>query len=123
MPRMARLVVCGFALVIAIFSPTNAFVSVDFPTLGRPTKVTNPLRVVSVIVRLLFLACGAFHEHCRDPSSAPSGGATRENQTVDLRGDARLRNLVNRLTEQSTDRIDVLVFELDAEEIADVVEG
>jgi hypothetical protein len=48
MPRMARRVVCGFELVIATFSPTSALVSVDLPTLGRPTKDTNPaLNVVS----------------------------------------------------------------------------
>ncbi len=44
MPRIARRVVCGFELVIATFSPTSALVSVDLPTLGRPTKVTNPDR-------------------------------------------------------------------------------
>ena len=42
MPRIARRVVCGLSLVMATFSPTSAFVSVDFPTLGRPTNVTKP---------------------------------------------------------------------------------
>ena len=46
MPRIARRVVCGFELVMATFSPTSAFVRVDLPTLGRPTKVTNPARNV-----------------------------------------------------------------------------
>jgi len=41
---MARLVVCGFDEVIATFSPTSALVRVDLPTLGRPTKETNPAR-------------------------------------------------------------------------------
>jgi hypothetical protein len=30
--------------VIATFSPTSAFVRVDFPELGLPTKQTNPDR-------------------------------------------------------------------------------
>ena len=44
MPRIVCRVVCGFGDVIATFVPTSAFVSVDFPTLGRPTKQANPLR-------------------------------------------------------------------------------
>ena len=44
MPRIARRVVCGLSLVIATFSPTSAFVSVDLPTFGRPTNVTKPER-------------------------------------------------------------------------------
>jgi hypothetical protein len=42
MPRMARRVVCGRLLVMAIFVPTRAFISVDLPTLGRPTKDAKP---------------------------------------------------------------------------------
>ena len=41
---MIRRVVCGLVEVIAIFSPTRAFIKVDFPVLGRPTRVTNPYR-------------------------------------------------------------------------------
>jgi hypothetical protein len=41
---MARRVVCGFDEVMATFSPTRALVSVDLPTLGRPTNETNPAR-------------------------------------------------------------------------------
>jgi hypothetical protein len=42
MPRIALLVVWGLEEVMAIFSPTKAFVSVDFPTFGLPTKDTKP---------------------------------------------------------------------------------
>jgi hypothetical protein len=52
---MALLVVCGLALVIATFSPTKAFVSVDLPTFGLPTKVTKPDRKL-VIEYLSLLA-------------------------------------------------------------------
>jgi len=44
MPRMARRVVCGRLLVMAIFVPTRAFISVDLPTLGLPTKHAKPDR-------------------------------------------------------------------------------
>lgn len=47
-PRIARRVVCGFGLVMAIFSPTRAFVRVDLPTFGRPTKDTKPARYPSL---------------------------------------------------------------------------
>jgi hypothetical protein len=39
---MARLVVCGRLLVMAIFDPTSAFMSVDLPTFGRPAKAAKP---------------------------------------------------------------------------------
>ena len=40
---MTRLrVVWGRLDVIATFSPTRVFSSVDFPTLGLPTMVANP---------------------------------------------------------------------------------
>jgi hypothetical protein len=39
-------VVWGVSLVIATFEPMRAFVSVDFPALGRPTSATKPLRML-----------------------------------------------------------------------------
>src|SRR4051794_19125878 len=44
MPRTAVRVVCGFEEVIATLLPTSAFVSVDLPAFGRPTKEAKPLR-------------------------------------------------------------------------------
>ena len=35
-------VVCAFEVIMDIRSPTNEFISVDFPTLGFPTIFTNP---------------------------------------------------------------------------------
>jgi hypothetical protein len=35
-------VVCGFGLIIARRSPTNAFSSVDLPAFGRPRMQTKP---------------------------------------------------------------------------------
>jgi len=35
-------VVCGLLLVIATLVPTRAFISVDLPTFGRPTKHAKP---------------------------------------------------------------------------------
>ena len=37
-------VVCGLSLTIDTLRPHIALTSVDLPTLGRPTSVTNPLR-------------------------------------------------------------------------------
>ena len=44
MPRMARRVVCGLLLVMATLLPTSAFISVDLPTFGLPTKQAKPDR-------------------------------------------------------------------------------
>ena len=44
MPRIVWRVVCGLLDVMATFEPTSAFVSVDFPAFGRPTKHANPER-------------------------------------------------------------------------------
>ena len=41
-PRMRLRVVCGLGLMMASFSPTNAFSSVDLPALGRPRMQTKP---------------------------------------------------------------------------------
>ena len=38
-------VVWGLSEVMATLVPTMRFTSVDFPTLGRPTKVTKPERI------------------------------------------------------------------------------
>jgi hypothetical protein len=47
MPRIRVRVVCGLFDTIEILTPQIAFTSVDFPTLGLPTKVTNPLRTLT----------------------------------------------------------------------------
>jgi hypothetical protein len=44
MPRTVCRVVCGWLEVIATFWPTRAFVRVDLPALGRPTKQAKPAR-------------------------------------------------------------------------------
>jgi len=41
-PRIVCLVVCGLSEVIATFDPTSAFVSVDLPAFGRPTRHAKP---------------------------------------------------------------------------------
>lgn len=41
-PRTVCRVVCGWSAVIATFCPTRAFVRVDLPALGRPTKQAKP---------------------------------------------------------------------------------
>jgi hypothetical protein len=44
---MTRLVVCGLEEVIATLVPTRAFINVDLPTFGLPTKQANPARWLS----------------------------------------------------------------------------
>src|SRR6202012_1997749 len=44
MPVMRWRVVCALRDVILTFWPTNAFISVDLPTFGRPTIATMPQR-------------------------------------------------------------------------------
>src|SRR5471032_2091601 len=44
MPVMRWSVVCALRDVILTFWPTSAFISVDLPTLGRPTIATMPQR-------------------------------------------------------------------------------
>jgi hypothetical protein len=40
MPAMRCRVVCGFAVTMLSFWPRMRFISVDLPTLGRPTIAT-----------------------------------------------------------------------------------
>ena len=51
MPRMVWRVVCGRADMIATFSPTRAFVRVDLPALGRPTRQAKPERCGVCVIR------------------------------------------------------------------------
>src|SRR5262245_14666606 len=57
-------VVCGRGEAIAIFSPRIAFMSVDFPTLGLPTRPMNPARtalpyhMIRAIMAVLSLVIG-----------------------------------------------------------------
>ena len=46
-PIMRLRVVWGFWVTIATFSPTSRLVRLDLPTLGRPTRATNTLLVIS----------------------------------------------------------------------------
>ena len=41
-------VVCAFEVMIESFSPTSAFISVDFPTFGFPMMFTKPDLCISL---------------------------------------------------------------------------
>ena len=41
-PRTSVLVVWGLSDTMVTFWPSSRFISVDLPTFGRPTSVTNP---------------------------------------------------------------------------------
>src|SRR5215475_5279735 len=54
MPVMRWRVVCALRDVILTFWPTSAFISVDLPTLGRPTMATMPQRNPGVVGVFIF---------------------------------------------------------------------
>src|SRR5215207_2234292 len=134
MPRMARRVVCGFELVIATFSPTRAFMSVDLPTFGRPTNETNPARYSATVIPSVELArvegrlgvderLVGFDED-RGDALAPALGALRlEHETGDGDAIAGLRQPAELFGEQAPRRVDVLVFEVEPEQLAEFVDG
>ena len=78
-------VVCAFPVAIATFCPTNAFMSVDFPTFGLPKMDTNPERYSLFIPRppvadapMLRAAFGASPFPLPVPCGhTPSGAASR----------------------------------------------
>ncbi len=151
MPRMARRVVCGLDDVIATFSPTSALVSVDLPTLGRPDEAheAGTERVGFVghfLARLLRRgvdACVDRLAHCppRTPPARRSRDWSRSTSTVlirlrrpSVRSAVRMRPEISprrpgerkpadRLGEQAADRVDIVILELDAEQVAEFVDG
>src|SRR5689334_14287329 len=65
----------------------------------------------------------AFDEHGRDPASPAARGAAGEHEARVLGRRAGLGHPPQRLAEQPADRVDVLVLELEAEQVADLVES
>ena len=49
-PRMRLRVVCALCVTIAIFSPTSAFVRLDFPTFGRPQTVAMTFFLIILLI-------------------------------------------------------------------------
>ena len=47
------LVVLDTLDVIAIFEPIILLINVDFPTLGLPTKLTNPLFIIILLSKTI----------------------------------------------------------------------
>src|SRR5215204_1584539 len=133
MPRMARRVVCGFELVIATFSPTRAFVSVDLPTFGRPTIETNPARYSATVVPfhcIAFVERGlrvdeglvGLDEDRRDALPSALGALSLEHEARDARPLSGLRQPAELLREQAARRIDVFVIEVESEQLAELVD-
>src|SRR5437764_13480896 len=57
-------VVCGLAVTIASFCPTNVFSSVDFPAFGRPMMEAKPERIEVVSNQQSATQQGFLHEFC-----------------------------------------------------------
>src|SRR5699024_8137391 len=59
---------------IATFSPTSALVNVDLPTLGRPTRATNPARCTGRDpASSAAVLCCAVSGAGREPGASPAG--------------------------------------------------
>ncbi len=117
--------------------------SVDLPTLGRPTNVAKPLRpddpdsaafiatlppVFSALGRDLHrgafgtvvavvLRRGAFDEDGRESPAASAHRRPREDESPVVRRRPRLRDLAQHLAEEPADRVDLFVVEFEAEEL------
>ena len=88
-PRIARRVVWGRDDMIATFSPTSAFMSVDLPTLGLPTKHAKPLLWRwSVILVLLVIGLALDHDR-REATASPLDPVRGEDEPVGSRGARR----------------------------------
>src|SRR5204863_1636813 len=106
-------------------SPTNAFTSVDFPVLGRPTTATTP----DLIAGRLLVRGGRFrlrlghprHEHARDPPAL---------HPLCLEPDVVVRDLLalagdrpEQVHHEPADRVPFLLRELHVELLVQLVDG
>src|SRR6478736_6438322 len=148
MPRMVCRVVCGLAEVIATFFPTNALVRVDLPALGLPTRTENPARKPpksSGSAALLFLltwnsllGCfGLFEEAFKvsfyswygrrnDVADAvpPALQPVRpQRYALHVHAAAHDGNAAQRLGEEATHGVHLVVVDLQVEQLAQVVDA
>ena len=131
--------------VMATFSPTSAFVSVDLPALGRPTRQANPDRKGrrsrraglrrtrgarhDAAARDGWAACsararvlGAPHDDVASWFRRPSKRSAVSTSPSTARARAGDRHPAERLGEQAADGVHVLVVELEAEQLAELVD-
>src|SRR6188768_1693133 len=102
--------------MIATFSPTSAFMSVDLPAFGRPTKHVNPERCSAI---------GAFlslNDHGTEPAPAALKAVGTKYQTMGLRGSAGYRHATKSLGQQPSDGVDIIIVDFQLEEFAKLVE-
>src|SRR5262249_12098174 len=104
-PRMRCRVVCGRLEVMLIRAPTRPLISVDLPTLGRPTTATSPQRKSSAAAdsaarRLLI---GARRRGLRGGAAARAGAARSDAERRDAADD--LEGLQVRLAAYADDRV------------------
>src|SRR5450756_1362950 len=145
-PRITCRVVCGRPEVIATLLPTSALVRVDFPAFGRPMIDANPDRnsVTTMAfllttgryaslgrgpiyrpmpwLRRLLLAPGALHQQGRDPVPTAFHPLGEESNAVNRRCCAGDRHLPARLCEQPCRGVHLVVVDLQAEQLAQLVE-
>ena len=121
---------------MATFSPTSALVSVDLPALGRPTRHANPdrnARPAPAVVsrgrpagRRRGVGLGRRRRRGARPRSRAGCAGPRavgdQHEPVDLGARARDRHPAERLGEQAADGVDLLVLEVEAEQLADLLD-
>ena len=134
-PRIWVRVVCGRFETIETFEPTSRFTSVDFPTLGRPTRLTNPERSSGHDVRASVRSgaprrpssspssSGSSHRHDRDRRDAaaldPLGA---ELEPLEPHRLARLGHVAEQVEHEPADGVPLGVGQLDAEHLVHLVD-
>src|SRR5680860_730841 len=141
-PRIARRVVCGFDDVIATFSPTRALVSVDLPTLGRPTNDTNPARYASARSSLVLVIATrsfivrhskecrlridqcfvSFHQHCAAALAPALDSFRGQAQPADPGCRTDKRKTTQRLGKKPADRVDIVVVEFEVKQFSQFID-
>ena len=129
--------VCGRLETIDTFEPTSRFTSVDFPTLGRPTRLTNPERCSVTTCRA---PCAPVRPGARSSfGTRPSGGLgdrhdrhRRDAAALDPFGAelealephrlARLGHVAEQVEDEPADGVPLRVGELDAQHLVHLVD-
>ena len=129
-PRTWVRVVCGRLETIETFVPTSWFTSVDFPTLGRPTRVTNPernsrhelpgrralsARTASAVASAARSSSGVRDRHDRDRRDAPAlDPLGAELEALEPHGLPRLGHVAEQVEHEAADGVPLGVGQLDA---------
>src|SRR4051812_15519840 len=131
-PRTCVRVVCGLSETMLTLVPRMVLSSVDFPTLGRPTMVTNPdlmtgpswSRHLVVLVLVLVVVGLAGHDaldaHPADAAAGHPLGPQDQALALDLL--ALGRHVAEQVEHQPADGVPVALGQLAVEQVVDLVD-